>query len=254
MPPKQVIEREKMVRAVLAALRTHQAEVAAAVKSVLAPHLAQGEKMPDVGLLIELAGRYVESEQANLHEKSEAHERELGDDAVPREQRDRAAAAVSGDLVDLRAAVETVYGTVGLKGLGVDAPVPEDPTTLAKMAEHASAALKDKNVVLPPPRRASLKLDRLQFARELDAELPKLAQALEDVAREEREAEATLAAKWTALDRVDRARVRAGGLMAALCALGGLDELATRVRPGASARRSAGDDQPTDDTTTSPTP
>lgn len=235
MPSKQVTDREKSARAVAAAANTHAATVAASVEELLRQHLQKSEKMPDVGLLLVLVGRSIEAAFATLKAADKAHENELSDDAAPRERRDAAAESVRGTMVDLRAAIESAYGVDGLRALGIDAAVPEDPSVLAAVAERASTGIDKAQAKLPPPRRRGVKVDLAPFAEDLGTALPKLNKALSEVAREEREAEATLANKWTAMEKNDRTFARAASFLSAAAALGGHDEIAARVRP--SGRR-----------------
>lgn len=232
---KQVTDREKSTRAVAAAASTHAAALAVGIKEQLAPLLQKGESMPDVELFVRLVGRRVEAVMAELMAADKAHEAELADDSGPRDSRDEAAASVRATLVDLRAAIESAHGSEGLRLLGLDGAVPEDPSVLATVADNVEKKLGNASVKLPAARRKGIKVDRDEFARELHAELPALHRALKDVAREEREAEATQAAKWTALAKNDRVFGRGATWLSATAALAGQDEIATRVRP--SGRR-----------------
>jgi hypothetical protein len=235
MASKLVTDREKSSRAVVAAATTHAKEIADGVARELSPRLKAGEVMPDVALLVQLIGRRIAADTAELVRADEAHERELADDAAPREARDEAAAKVRAVLVDLRAGVEAAYGPAGLRKLGIDVAVPEDPSVLATLGASVVKSLRDQAVKLPKPKRASMKLDRRGFADELEAELPPLVKALAKVATEEREKEATLLKKQAAMKRNDRSFTRGAGMISAACAQADLDDLAAKVRP--SGRR-----------------
>ncbi len=92
-------------------------------------------------------------------------------------------------------------------------------------------ALVDESVRLPAARRRGLSLDRQAFAEELELELPLLEKALAAVAREAREAEATLRQKRVAMETNDRAFSRGAAVLSSTFALAALDDLAGRVRP-----------------------
>jgi len=235
MASKQVTDREKSTRAVVAAADTHAADIASAFERELGPHLHKGETLPDVALLARLVGRRVHADTATLLAADRAHEQELSDDDGPREDRDAAAAKVRGLLVDVRAAVEATYGAKGLTLLGLGQAVPVDPSVLANTAATIVTALRDGSIKLPKPKRAGLKLDRSAFADEIDAELPALQKALAIVAKEEREKEVTQRAKNGAMERNDTTFSRGAGWLAASCLLAGLDDIAGKVRP--SGRR-----------------
>lgn len=242
MASKQVTDREKSARAVGAAAETHAKDIGAGLESALEPYLAKGETMPDLGLLARLLGRGIEARAKALVDADVAHEKELGDDAQPREQRDAAAEKVRHVLVDLRAVAEPTYGAAGLRLLSLAGAVPSDPSVLKTTAAAVSAALLDDKLKLPKARKG-MKLDRQVFADELAESLPALGKALNDVAREAREAETTLTAKTRAMEVNDAGFTRAAGTLAMLAAAAGLDDLAARVRPsGRNPGRTAGTD------------
>ena len=249
MASKQVTDREKSSRAVAAAANTHALEIAAGFERELAPHLKAGEEFPDIALLSRLIGRKIAADTAALVAADGAHERELSDDAEPREQRDEAAMKVRAVLVDLRASIDTVYGAPGLTKLGLDQAVSEDPSVLATAAAAAAKVLGDGSIKLPKPRRAAMKVDRQGFAAEIDVELPPLVKALTKVATEDREKEATLGKKQGAMSKNDRSFTTGAGWLAASCTLAGLGDLAAKLRPsgrkpGRTAEEEEADDAP----------
>ena len=231
MASKQVTDREKSSRAVVAAARTHGEEIAAGFERELKPYLKAGEAWPNVALLTTLVGRKIAADTAALVAADEAHERELSDDAAPREQRDEAAVKVRGVLVDLRAAIEAAYGATGLTQLGVDQAISEDPSVLARTVAAVAKILSDASLRLPTTKRAAMKIDRYGFAEEVGAELPLLVKGLALVAKEEREKEATLRKKQSAMSMSSRSFMKGAAWLAASCTIAGLDELAAKVRP-----------------------
>jgi len=233
MASKAVTDRQKSARSVTAAAHTHANEVGSRVTAILSPHLRPDEEMPDVSLLLRLVGRLIATENEALVRADAAHERELADDAAPRRARDEAVEKVRRILVDLRAAVETTCGMSGLPRIHLAEAVPTDPSVLATIGRTVLDALKDESVRFPAARRRGLSLDRSAFAEELELELPPLEKALAAVAREAREAEATLRQKRAAMEANDRAFSRGAAVLSATFALAELDELAKRVKPSA---------------------
>jgi len=231
MASKAVTDRQKSARSVTAAAHTHANEVAGRIAELLSPHLRPDEDMPDVGLLLRLVGRLIATENEALVRADAAHERELADDAAPRKARDEAVEKVRRILVDLRAAVETTCGMAGLPRLHLLEAVPTDPSVLATIGRSVLDALRDESVRLPAARRRGLTLDREAFAEELELELPPLDKALAAVAREAREAEATLRQKRVAMEANDRAFSRGAAVLSSSFALAGLEDLAGRLRP-----------------------
>lgn len=235
MPSKQVTDREKSARAIVAATEAHAAEIVAGVTRELSPYLKAGEKLPDIGLLVRLFGRKTEADNAALVAADRAHEKELSDDAAPREARDTAAGEVRAVLVDLRAAIDAGYGPTALAQLGLDQAIPVDPSVLAAMAGDVAKALEDASIKLPNPRRKRMKIDRAGFAEDLRAELPDLQKALAKVSKEEREKDTTQRAKNEAMAKNDATFSACAGWLEATCAVAGLPELAATMRP--SGRR-----------------
>jgi hypothetical protein len=230
MPSKLVTDRQKSARAVAAAASTHGATVGEALRGLLAPHLQDGEQMPDAGLLCLLVGRLLLSQNEKLVAADGAHEAELSDDTAPREAREQAAFRVRQVLVDLRATVAAVHGSAGLKQLGLTGATPVDPSVLAVEGATVLKNLEDTTLSLPAPRRGT-SLDRQAFADELREHLLPLQSALAAVAREAREAETTLAAKQAAMVANDRAFSLGAAWLTATFSLAGREDLATRVRP-----------------------
>jgi hypothetical protein len=88
-----------------------------------------------------------------------------------------------------------------------------------------------------------MKVDRQGFAAEIDVELPPLAKSLANVAKEDREKEATLRKKHDAMSKSDRGFTTGAGWLAASCAVAGLGELAAKLRPsGRKPGRTAEED------------
>jgi hypothetical protein len=243
MASKATLDRQKSARYVGAAATTHADQVGAALGAVLTPYLRRGEKLPDIALFTRLVGRSVEGANAGLVEADAAHERELSDDAAPREARDEAAAAIREAAVDLRAAVAAAYGPAGLRALGMDGAVPEDPEALGRLAADVATRLEDASVKLGKPRRG-LTVDRAAFAEDLRAALPALGKALADVARESREAEQTLTRRRAALAANDLAFACGADLLAALLWAAGQGELGDRVRPSKRKPGRVAEDEP----------
>jgi len=231
MPSKQVTDRQKSARAVTATAETHASEAAVNIEQLLSPHLQPGETFPNVSLLLRLVGRHIAAENEALVSADLNHERELSDDAAPRQARNDNADKVREILVELRSSVDATYGTAGLHTVRLQDAVPADPSVLGTTGHAVLAALKDATNHFPPPRNNRLTLDRQSFVSDLEAALPPLDAALATVAKEVREAEVTLAQKRKALDSNDRTFSRGASTLSALFALGGLDDAASNVRP-----------------------
>ncbi len=243
MPSKEVTDRQKDARAVLAAAETHGANAARALAAELHPYLRAGETAPDLTLLFTLLARRLEGTVNALVAADEAHTLELGDDALPRQKRDEAAAALRQLAIELRDQVVSVHGDGALDPLNVKGETPADPVVLAAWSRTFAKQLRDGSVVLPPRLRRTASIDRTAMAEELEAALAPLDRALATVALEKREAEATLAAKNAAFERYEVTFAQSTGVLASVFRVAGLADLADRVRPVRRAAARPADDQ-----------
>lgn len=245
MPSKEVTDRQKSARAVAAAAETHAAQAAEKIAAVLEPHLAAGERLPDVALLLRLLGRGITADGDTLGRVDLAHEKELSDDTGPRRRRDESAAALYQISYETRDAVSSHYGEEALAALTMSAPAPTDPTALVHWVKSAVERLHDPKAKLPAPRSKAVRIDRKALGDELAAGLPALSAALKDVERERREAEDTLSAKGKAMQRYDATFRQGAGVLTALFRAAGMDDLAGKVRPsGRKPGRTAAEDNP----------
>ena len=247
---REVIIRDKATRDVVQAGETHGAGVADAIERALRQHLSKGERMPDVALLMRLCGQRLAATHAELAAADEAHERELGDDAAPRVDRDTTARALYAEVVELRGIIESAHGATALSALRVTGATPEDPATLAAWTSNLVKRLRDRSIELPAPKRRSVRIDREVEASSLEEKLTPLVTALGDVAREKREAETTQARKNAAMDAHDAVYSVTVALFDALLRMGGHGEQADKLRPVRSrgARGASDTDGDTDAT------
>lgn len=233
MPSKLVTDRKKSADAVAAAAETHADRVAQAVTATLSPFLAKGEKMPDVGGLTTLLGRWLASSASGMMAADEAHVHELSDDAPVRERRDEAHETLYAELVELREWMTGLFGSRAVRSLGFAADTPRDPAVLVQFAAEVSRSLREKS--FPAPKRQGVSWSPSKEAGKIDDLREKLQKAIAEVAREVREAQGTLASKNAALAAYDDAFARASESLEGLFTLAGETELAARVRP--SSRR-----------------
>jgi hypothetical protein len=247
MGNKQVTDRRGSTELVVAAAETHAARIQEAFAASFGNHLAKKDgKAPDLGLAVVLLARALREASDALVRASDAYDAELADDAAPREARDSATAALNAELVGIRGTIEAVYGTLGLKALGIEGRTPVEPKAVFSQASKVAAALRDPKVKLPRATRKGVKVDREALAEELDAPLATLKASLGDVAREAREAQAASDAKAKAMAANDDLFGRAATFISAALELVGDDDLAARVRPvqrrpGTAAGAEAGD-------------
>ncbi len=235
MPSKQVTDRQKSATDVEAAATTHAARVGAAARDKLAPTLKKNESPPDVEGLLLQAADWLHRATAEMVQADEAHLHELSDDEEPRQRRDELVATLGEELVSLRSLVTGLYGPAAGRLLGFSSDTPRDPTALSRFAGEVSKALREKK--LPAPRRAEtiVKWSPESTADQIDKLRKRLDAAVNDVAREAREAQGTLAKKSAAMDAYDDTFRRVASLLVGVFTFAGEDALAERIRP--SSRR-----------------
>lgn len=233
---KQVTDRESSAESVAAAADTHTDKVREAFEAQFSKYLHKKESMPDIGLALTLVGRALRTSSEALVEASRLHDAELADDAAPREARDTSTAELVTLTVGIRSAVDTVYGQAGLKALGLDGRTPTDSKAILEHARNLGQRLGDPKLVWPKPLRSGVKLQPEVWIAELKAPVARLEAARKDVAREEREAQATGDTKAKAMSAHDAIFSRGAGFVSAALSLIGEDDLADRTRP--STRRS----------------
>lgn len=233
MASKQVADRAKSSTMVTAAATTHSEAIQMGAEQLLSPHLKKGESMPNLQLVPVLLARALSAATAAMVSADDAHEMELSDDDGHREARELAIQELYAKLVEASEIVGGLYGTKGVKAIGLDGTTPRDGALLIRYAQNASGLMRA--VKLGKSRVKGASFDTEELAAELDACTKKIQKALDDVARETREAEATLIKKKTAITGFDATFSSIAGMLSALLTIGGEKELAQRVRP--SSRR-----------------
>jgi hypothetical protein len=229
MASKAVTDRQKNARAVMAAASTHAESIANGLGPILSARLERGEKLPDLALLTKLLERTLEIASAELVAADAAHQAELRDDDAPRAARDEAAEELRAELVELRSTVLGLYGQTGLKALALVGETPRDPVVLSRFASDVLSALPTAS--LPPSKVKGAKLDTKEVAQALAPLLKALDKHMTTVAREEKEAHATLTRKNAAQQVFDERFSSVATLLSALLQASGQTELASRVRP-----------------------
>ena len=234
MLSKMVTDRLKDAGQVLSAMDTLKPRIAARAAEVLGPYLRQGEQLPDVALLATLLGRLFEDRMQQMERADVQHNDELSDDGPPREAREASTRELYAAVVEIKGAVETLFGKGWHARLKLPREVPQDPTALWRLAGEISEALG--KVALPKPVvKAVKRVDPEPWVEQLEGPRERLGHALADVAREAREAQATQIAKNRAVSAYDEAFSTCVAFGAALLRLVGEHEHAERLRP--SARR-----------------
>lgn len=203
MLSKLVTDYLKSARELSAILRAQRGAISNKLSETLQPVLAKGESLPDGGFLLELFARHVDRAAAELEAADAAHNEELSDDAGPRKQRDEAAEGLRGIVVDIKQAMQALYGPEALGEYRIPEEVPHDPAAVQRMGADVSEALETK--ALPKPVMEGVKVDAGPWVAKMKKPLKALEGAISDVAREAGEAQATQVKKNQALAAFEKA-------------------------------------------------
>lgn len=228
MSSKQITDREKSALAVVSVGETQAEATGTALEAIVKPHLAQGETLPDMTLVMTLMARALDASKMRMVSADAAHEAELGDDEPARRARDEAASNLSDKIVELREVITGVYGAATATTV-FSGPTPEDPVVLSRFAGEVATQLG--KIKLPAPRIKGATLDIADTVSALRAHRVTLDTQLKGVAREVREAQATLDAKTQAMAAYDEVFAGAATALTGLLRLAGKTELAAKVRP-----------------------
>lgn len=230
MPSKQVTDRQKSADSIIAAVDTHAPVVATALANLLAPHLREGESLPDGALFLSLVARALGAEKQRLVDADEAHEAELADDEPRRKSRDDAAEALRQEVIDLREVLTGMYGGAFAAKI-VPGTTPRDPVVLARFAQAIEKNLDA--AALPKSRIKGAKLDKVETLAALGALRQTLEQALLAVVREAREAQVTQVRKDQTMDGFDGMFSASAMVVSGALRLAGMHELSAKLRPSA---------------------
>ena len=92
-----------------------------------------------------------------------------------RQERDQAVVEVYGTVLKTRQGFELTHGEgSGVKLLGLDTEVPDDPARLFHQADRCRSWLRDATQLLPEPQVSGFHFDRLEAAAGLDGSVDRL--------------------------------------------------------------------------------
>lgn len=232
---KQVTDRQGATHVVASAAETHAERLQEKFAAIFTPHLKGKEKLPDVGLVARLIARRLRATTDVLVDKSDAYDKELADDAGPREERDEKAATLTREVVEIRSLLEAAYGPGILRELGIDGKTDVEPKAILGKAKRLVDELTNPSRTWPKPRRKGVKIDPAAWVEDLQAPIQSLERAIEAVAREAREAQAANSAKINAMNQNDDVFSRSASCLSELLRLVEEDKLSGQVKP--SGRR-----------------
>ncbi len=228
MASKATVKRQKSAEKVVAAGRTH--------KTMIAREMAKtyGEEViPGVELLLDKVVKDLDLKAKEMIQRDDAHEAELRDDSGIREARDVTSEALHTQLVTTREQLNTICGEDYVARIGYKGMTPDDPVEVARLGKVVVSNLGE--IKAPPPLIPGYEFNSGIWQEPIVGLLNQLETSVTEVAKEEREAEATLTTKRSAIDAYDSAFSSTANLLSALLRIAGEKDLAKRVRP--STRR-----------------
>lgn len=238
MASQGVLDRHRIAKKIVAAIRMHAQDVGPRLQEVFAPAVAEGEPAPDFVVFQEQLARYLEMRIDQMVEAEKVHFDELADDLGPRRRRDEAAQECRDKLLALRNALAGAFGAdFGDQLLEVEGRTPQDPLDLFHHGRHALERLTGESLEIPPRRLDGYPLDLGALASQLEPVLDELGAALREVDEEDRRREATIRERDLALDAFDTAVASIGRIAIAFDNLAGFPEFAGRIRFSLPGRR-----------------
>ena len=192
-------------------------------------------------------GRQLEHEIRLVRKLDDDHVENLIDARDTRRERDDSATETYGVMLNTKRAVEALFGEgSGIRLLGLDTRVPDDPRRLYQTGDRCRRWLRDPARSLPEIRIPGFHLDREQLAAGLDKPLDRLGQALEALPADEKESVDTLVSKLISMRRLDQLIGRVGRLMESLYDVAGMEGESDRVRLSShvSSTRPASEPEP----------
>ncbi len=263
MPSRTLMSRLVSCRVVLWALGTHGPRLLEKVTGPTLRFLPSGVADLFGPLPADLA-ELLRSARDLMIQAERTHRDQTARTASFRRQRDSSASGVAPLVAGLRDAFRGVYGPEAAEEIGFALRTPQRADELFEQAEHLLQRLGNEEATLPDSRFRTLTFDVIGLATELQPKIAELGEALENVSREARQAEATKIAKDEAVQAYDLSFLLAARTAETMFKLVDLPEIASRVRPStrrpgvtvevATQRPTDEPDEPTDSDGDTPDP
>ncbi len=239
---EMVTQRARETEALVASIRVHKAEVAAALRERLAPALRPGESLPDHELTLELAGRSVELAFDRLEELDERHRRAKAERAHFAGELERVAKQeLYPRAVSVRRQIDDALGReAGSELHTFTGKTPRVTARLKAHVERAVSRLGGRRRELPATQDPGQPVDRAGWKRRLEAPLRALDEADEQLVRWTAELNAAGDRRQQAMQQFDAVYNEALHLAEAAYLMAGIGEkMIKSLRSGACRRRLA---------------
>ena len=224
MGSKMVTDRQKSSTTVQSGGAQFEDKMALSMGEIFGP-----EAEPATRTLVKLAVGKLKNDTDVMVQADNAHLKEVADDSLIFEARDKKSEGVYSVMVDLRETGGVVYGPDFVRQLGFEGSTPTDPVAVKSLAEMV---LQNLNSIQPPePRRRGLKMDLSEWKSPLANGLGELGPAVQAVSEDKREGEQTLVAKQASIEKYDDSFSVTANILSTLLKAAGEEEPAKRVRP-----------------------
>lgn len=231
---KQVSDREKSSREVLAALDTHVRDAASRLDETLIPYAAPaagGAPALSIEPLLGALRGWLDATTQAMVKADFDHLAEQRDDAPVFARRDQAATELYQFVTSVRAAYTDRFGVEFGAALGVKGTTPVDAQSLFQFSGNLTRAVEEVVAQNPASSRSFVTLDHALALSTLRQLRQTLGAALDDAARERRENETSQIAKDRAIATYDAAFRFVASFAELALNLAGESKLASRVRP-----------------------
>lgn len=245
MPFKTTVNKQREAVQLASSARQLAPEVAALVHQLLAEHLREGEVMPDVRLIQELVGRYLEASGAQLLEVDSRYTVDVRANQELLDRRESLVGILRERLRDIRFLADRHFGVERSKKL---MPVRNlqkySAHTLVQAGRQVVALLRDPQYALDQVTSTGLLANARVLSDALELECNELAQLLDkQLAGQKREKQSGLKVKLAEIKAATEAARRSADFLAGIYRLVGLDFDAQRLRPTVRRKKA----MPTDD-------
>lgn len=235
MISKQVSDRERSSREVLAAVETYLRTSVSRLDMLLAPYAPTPPNTPAAPFTLEplcqTLHRWLESATQTMVKADQDHHAELRDDAPTLARRDQAASDLYQLTTSVRATYTERFGSEFGAALGVKGRTPVDPQTLHQFTGNLARAVEEVAAKPAQGPRSFVTIDHGLALSTLHKLRDALGASLNEVALERREAQVSQVAKDRAIEAYDAAFRFVATFAELALNLAGETALASRVRP-----------------------
>lgn len=229
-PLKTVAQRVQSCRAVMWAIDVHGDRLLERLDTTYASLLSEGQETPFPTQLA-LFGKKLTGSRDQIVGVDRAYRDQRALESVFRGRRDTIAAELLSHTIQLRKAFSGFYSEDRLAELGFARSTPRQADQLLEYATHLVDRLNDPEIDLSGSEYDGVQLDVSLLVVKVVESFPKLRQAIDAVAQQERQSEVLLLAKNEVLDQHNKTFLWIARTVESLFSLAGLEEVAKRIRP-----------------------